>query len=72
VTPEEAEAGIARLHVFAPQLAEKLAAASEVLSKIAERKRSSGAPPLKRTLRSEEEMAYDGNAWSPPWIIPSQ
>jgi hypothetical protein len=40
VTPEEAEAEIARPHAFAMQLAEKLAPASEGLSKIADRKKN--------------------------------
>lgn len=57
MTPEDYEAEIKRLRAFAMQLAEKLAAASEVLAKIAERKemRSAGAPPLEGFVRGTEE-----------------
>ena len=55
MTSEEQDAEIARLHAFTVQLAERLAAASEVLSRLAERrdKRKLEAVPPARP--SEEE-----------------
>lgn len=53
--PEEYEAEVARLHAFAMQLAQRLAAASEVLSIRAERKDKRAIETPRRDTSDREE-----------------